>query len=396
MITAGVVVLAGIAAGLAWKFGGSRGGKAEVATNDPAAAPASETSLRTLSERLRQGDGMALAVLIQRMTPKPGERPAPVAEEESSEWNAVIAAIRSGFPKFSSYGRASAVSAATRAFNRFAVEPAPADWISSLGPIHEILVAGLSDKDPVVRVAALTQIASLWTWAPGRDRDTKELEATHAWKDDLVNQVVRLLSDPTAIPPIPGDPEPKVRAAAVTSLAALLLDNKVRAVAACAKDPATEVRAAVLDGFAGRRMVLSEEAILPLLYDPFLNATADQILRSRGLTPEQIGLGKLIVHPDPQMRISAIGTILSRSDIDPTVWLLFLSHDADASVRAKVVETLAGRDTPEVRKRLTEMAESDASDDVRQAAAKVAPPSESTALSLPPLPGSASLNLKAN
>jgi hypothetical protein len=49
-----------------------------------------------------------------------------------------------------------------------------------------------------------------------------------------------------------------------------------------------------------------------------------------------------------------------------------------------------------VQRRLAEMAQSDASEAVRQAARKLVPAIDETTASLPPLPGSASLNPKAN
>jgi hypothetical protein len=65
-------------------------------------------------------------------------------------------------------------------------------------------------------------------------------------------------------------------------------------------------------------------------------------------------------------------------------------------VRISVVEALAAHKTPAVRRRLAEMARSDQSDAVRKAAGKVAPSAQETTASLPPLPGSPSLNPKAN
>src|SRR5207248_10651198 len=88
----------------------------------------------------------------------------------------------------------------------------------------------------------------------------------------------------------------------------------------------------------------------------------------------------------------------NRTDIDPVVWLLQLSHDENETVRVGAVEALAERPTPEVLQRLGEMARSDQSPLVRQAAGKRVPPGPktetATALQLPrprpspPLPGS--------
>ena len=120
------------------------------------------------------------------------------------------------------------------------------------------------------------------------------------------------------------------------------------------------------------------------------------ILKTRGLSREQIGLGRLIFHPKPELRASVIPLIRKRTDIDPVIWLLQLSRDTEESVRVGALEALAGRITPEVRARIAEMAASDRSSIVRKAAVKlISPPGETTA-ALPPLPGSTSLNPKAN
>ena len=144
-------------------------------------------------------------------------------------------------------------------------------------------------------------------------------------------------------------------------------------------------------------MLLSEDAILPRLYDPSpaVVLIAERVLKARGLSADQIGLGRLVFHPRAEMRASSITLLLPRTDIDPIVWLLLLSHDRDESVRSRALEALAGRDTPEVARRLREMAQTDESPKVRAAAAKVAPAPPST-VALPPLPGSPNLNSRAN
>ena len=93
-----------------------------------------------------------------------------------------------------------------------------------------------------------------------------------------------------------------------------------------------------------------------------------------------------------------ISLIKNRTDIDPIVWLLRLSHDQDETVRIMAVEALAAQkaQTVPIKRRLAEMARSDSSEQVRQTASKFVPSVEETTALLPPLPGSASLNPKAN
>jgi hypothetical protein len=104
----------------------------------------------------------------------------------------------------------------------------------------------------------------------------------------------------------------------------------------------------------------------------------------------------LIFSPTPEQRVSVISLLKNRADLDPVVWLLQLSRDPVEMVRLSAIEALAAHKTPMVQRRLAEMARSDASQAVRQAAGKVVPSTDESTASLPPLPGSSSLNPKAN
>lgn len=391
-VTAGALGLAALGGGLAWTFSGGGNGKpaaqpaAGVAASAAAGAIGADAPLSAVAEALKQANGMALAVLQQRTVTPEGEPPRAILESESADWHAAIAGLRSAFPKLSGYGRATAVVTASRALGRYGVDPAPADWSASLKPVHEVLVAALGDPDEGVRIAAIGEIGRFWTWSPGVDETPSELDALSDWKESLHAEVVKSLADRA----------PAVRVAAVSVLAALPLDAKAEPAVAYLADADRNVRLSVLQGFAKRPTLLDEERLLPLLYDPMpgIAAAAEQVLLGRGLTPEQVGLGKMIVHPDPAMRASAIELIGQHADIDPVVWLVYLSRDQDATVRTRAVQALAGRDSADARARLTEMANSDPSPAVRQAAA-AANPTETTA-ALPPLPGSSRLNPKAN
>jgi hypothetical protein len=78
--------------------------------------------------------------------------------------------------------------------------------------------------------------------------------------------------------------------------------------------------------------------------------------------------------------------------------MLQLSHDTDETVRVEAATALARckNQTVSVKRRLAEMARSDGSAQVREAASKFVPSIEETTVSLPPLPGSPSLNPRAN
>lgn len=150
--------------------------------------------------------------------------------------------------------------------------------------------------------------------------------------------------------------------------------------------------------FARRNLLLTDDMLLKQLHDVDASnrETATLILKTRGLTQEQISLGGLIFSPKPQQRISVIPFLKDRSDIDPVVWLIQLSRDPEEMVRMSSIEELAAHQSPAVRKRLAEMARTDQSIVVRQAASKAVPTTRRATASLPPLPGSPGLNPKAN
>jgi hypothetical protein len=344
--------------------------------------------MSALCQPLRESDARALAALFQKTATEPNKPILPLSATEGAQWVDVLQATRTGFLKFGSYGRASALVIAGRALQRFAAEPAPAMWSDVLRPTHDLFTAGLADGSLEVRVAALTEIARLWHWMPGRLFELKEEDVLADWKRGLHAPVVRRLADR----------EPKARAAAIACLGLLPIDSAAAPALAYLEDPSSpEVRKQVLVSFAGRPALLTEDALLRHMYDkdPGIPPLAETILRTRGLTQEQVSLGSMIFHPKPEIRASVIALVKDRTDIDPVVWLLQLSRDAEETVRIGSIEALAKRMSPEVGQRIAEMATTDKSAEVRRAASKYLPEIEKT-VSLPPLPGSPSLSPKAN
>lgn len=345
--------------------------------------------MQALAEGIRQGDHEALKALCQRVLAKvDGPQPA-VSEAEGADIVEVLRGLKSGFPRFSPVGRASAISAATHLLDRFRVEPAPAVWFDSLKPIQDLILAGLVDSNVEVRSSALNEVGTHWSWLPGRAMTPIEEQSLSDVKDSFYEPAKRCLSDR----------EPKSRAAAVVCLGSLPIDSMAAPAVANVEYPDNGgVRYRTLMTFANRPSLLGVDTVLKRLHDtePGIPELAELILKGRGLTKEQIFLGKQIFNPHPEIRASVIPLIRDRTDIDPVTWLLQLSHDADETVRAQAVEALVNRDSPEVDQRLKEIASTDTSALVRAAAGKRVskPVAETTAL--PPLPGSSSLNPKAN
>jgi hypothetical protein len=338
---------------------------------------------------LRAGDGETLRALHARLTERTDTLPPPPNAARAAEWADQIDAARIGFARYAEAGKVAVIEAATAVLDRLAIEGTPAgSWSAALTPSHDILRGGLTDPSPVVRTAALGAVGHLWIWSPGCGLTSTEEQRIGAWKSSFYDDAVKRLEDADLA----------TRLQAIACLGALPLDARAAPAAAGIGDADFRVRFQVLKSFANRPLLLSEEAILPLLHDPVpdLKTLAERVLKARGLPADLIGLGQMVTHPRAELRASAIPLLLRRDDIDPNLWLLRLSEDDDETVRLKAVEALAGRTAPEVVQRLREMAAADDSEAVRAAARRLAPPPEGPTAALPPLPGSPRLTPRAN
>jgi HEAT repeat protein len=282
-----------------------------------------------------------------------------------------------------------AVASAYQIFDRFAIEPAPAQWSEALPLLHDLLTASLADADSNVRAAALDAVAKLWVWLPGRSLTPAEELSLVKWKENIYRPVVRCL----------GNRDPRTLIAAVACLGALPIDNAAAPAMAYLDNSDRDVRKQTLISFARRNLLLTDDLLLTRLHDgdPMIRDTAMIILKARGLSQEQISLGGLIFSPKPEQRISVIPLLKDHTELDPAIWLIQLSRDSEEIVRISAVEAMAPLSSPAVKRRLAEMAKSDISEAVRKAAGKVVPPGrEQRTASLPALPGSAGLNPRAN
>ncbi len=386
-ILGGVVLVA--AAALAIKFGfwaKVRPGSGPVSTK--AAAIDENSPLAVLNEAVRNDDPRALAFIQQRVMPKRDTPNQAFSEQEAGEWIETLNALRAGYRKMAPGVRVSAVTAACRIFDRFGVGPAPAQWIQALKPLHDLFAAALADVDPRPRYTALNEISRLWIWIPGRSITPVEEQSLAEWKGGLYTPVVRCLASRDSA----------TRVATVACLGTLPIDSAAISAVAYAEDPVADVRRQTLSSFARRNLLLTDDMLLKHLHDEDLvvRNMSNLILRTRGLSQELIGLGGLMYSPKPDQRVSVIPLLKGRTDLDPVTWLIQLSRDPVETVRICSLSAMAQHNTPVVQKRLAEMARSDASEAVRQAARKLVPSIDETTASLPPLPGSSSLNPKAN
>lgn len=382
----GWVVAGGATLSLLLLSGCGRSGAPQASKPVTAERPAPEASLAAMGQRAREGDGKALAELFEKLRVKEGEAVKPLSTTEAVEWVEVAESLRAAYGRSGAQGRATILQVVGGILVRFAVEGTPAGWAKVLPPTHDMMTAGLADAEVLVRKVALDQVAELWGWSPGCTMTPAEEESLAKCKQRFHELTVERL----------GDKEAVVRMAAVACLGMLPIDDKAAPAIAGLKDPEFSVRFQTLTSFAGRPVLMTEESILPLLHDPVpdLQGLVQRVLEARGLSADLIGLGRMVTHERAEMRASAITLLEGHEDIDPVVWLLRLSEDPDAGVRLKAVKAFEGKITPEVTQRLREIVAADDSAEVRAAAEKLAP--TDTTAALPPLPGSPSLNAKAN
>lgn len=383
-----VALVAGAIVGVGYGILGAwRGGPGSGVT--AAAAIGEASTLAELAEAARNSDPRVLSE-IERRLPETKDAPGKAfTQEEAEGWLAVLTGLRTGFLGFKVPGRIASLEAGCRILNGFAVDPAPPQWGDALAPIHDMLGASLGDADPNLRAAALGHVARLWVWLPARSITEAEETALVKWKENLYRPVVRCL----------GHRDARTLIAAVACLGALPIDNAAAPALAYIDNPDPEVRKQTLLSFARRNLLLTDDMLLTRLHDtdPIIRAAADAILKGdRHLSQEQISLGQLIFSPMAKQRMSVIPLLKDRTDVDPAIWLIQLSRDAEEVVRLSAVEAMSGLKSTAVQRRLTEMARSDVSEAVRKAAGKLTAPVRESTAALPPLPGSTSLNPKAN
>lgn len=378
-------------AGFLWTRGKttpSNDGATALGTTEGQSATAPKPGLAKLALGIRQSDASSLATLWDQLNETPKGPKMGLTDEEGAQWIAVLAGLRAGYLKYDKpMGRAAIVASAGKILEKFSVDPAPPCWTAAINPVRDLMIGGLNDPDGEVRATTLGEVAKLWSWAPARTPLPVEERTLAEWKDSFHEPVRRRL----------GDAEVKVRVGAIGCLGMNPIDSLAAPAVAYIDDSRSgDVRQQVLVAFGKRVNLLSDDAILKRLHDeePGIPQLAEMILKARGLTREQIFLGKLITNPHPEMRASVIPMLKERADIDPVVWLAMLSRDADESVRAQAVQSLGEHDTPEARERLKEIAAGDVSASIRESASRIH--TKLTTAALPPLPGSTRLNPKAN
>jgi len=351
---------------------------------DASLADLENAGLEALHEPIRQGQPAALAVAYKLAMKMPAQvevsPPAPTTSDIGS-WKRILQATAESFDKYQPEARRVALQIAGRMLNLTSRENVAANWSDLLDPMREVFAKGAKDTDYNVRATAMDQVALVWDWVPGRDLFTVERNTLAAWKGGMLQLVQPHLKDAE----IPS------RLGALRALAALPIDQAAAPGLELLEDKEPFVRSEVIRLYGLRSTLLNDDRLLVLLYDKeqIVSGMAETALKARGLTPNQILLGKTMVSPDPKVRMTVIAQLDESMDIDPAVWLARLVEDRDAEIRLKAVDAIARRKvTGELKRRLQIISETDSSDAVRKSAEKILR-SETTAAAanvLPPLP----------
>lgn len=145
------------------------------------------------------------------------------------------------------------------------------------------------------------------------------------------------------------------------------------------RDPSVEVRRAAILAVGPADQVVREDTLLPGLHDEDkeVRKLTESALRSRGLRPEHLELGRLLTHPQPTTRLQVLDRIRdlldavanqTEVDLDPGVWLRRLSHDQAPGVRAAALRLMSEQRLIDLDDRIDQMARSDPSPSVAQLA----------------------------
>jgi HEAT repeat protein len=136
------------------------------------------------------------------------------------------------------------------------------------------------------------------------------------------------------------------------------------------QDVAAEVRRVALLAVGSHADLVTDDELLPLLHDADAEVCrlCEIALRSRGLEDQHIVLARLISDERPTARLEVLRYLELAGDLDPGVWLRRLCQDSSPAVRAAAARAAANQDVADLRDRLRDMAQNDASPTVRQIA----------------------------
>lgn len=134
-------------------------------------------------------------------------------------------------------------------------------------------------------------------------------------------------------------------------------------IALCLTDESADVRRAALLAVGTASDQVTDETLLPCLRDSDgeVRRLCEAALRARGLTHEHIQMGRLLIDPDPRVRLQVLNHLFRDNDLDPGVWLRRLSHDPSDSVRAAAARAMGMQNLVDLSDRLDQMTHTDPS-----------------------------------
>jgi hypothetical protein len=142
-------------------------------------------------------------------------------------------------------------------------------------------------------------------------------------------------------------------------------------ITALLSDPAPEVRREVMAATrSAPETVVQTDHLLRWLHDPDddVRRLCESVLRSRGMTGEQLKLGRLLTDPRASVRLQVLDYLHPHSDLEPGVWLRLLSVDTEPAVRVAAVRAAVSDPRIDLSDRIDQMAQSDPSPTVCQLA----------------------------
>jgi hypothetical protein len=134
-------------------------------------------------------------------------------------------------------------------------------------------------------------------------------------------------------------------------------------VAPLLRDPAVEVRRAVVLAVGGSRAALDDEHLALALHDPDaeVRRLCEKALLGRGLTRQHVRLARIITDSRPTTRLQVLSYLREDSDLDVAQWLRLLTLDPAEAVRLAAIRAIAERSLSELSGRLEQMAADDPS-----------------------------------
>ncbi len=144
----------------------------------------------------------------------------------------------------------------------------------------------------------------------------------------------------------------------------------LEAVVPLLNDPVPEVRRSAMLAVGPSRKAIHDDDLLYWLHDPDqdVQSLCEKALRSRGMRPQYLHLGRLMTDSRPGKRLQVVDLLERAAELEPSLWLRRLSHDPAPAVRAAAVRAAAEQTGAKLTDRLEQMSQNDPCATVRQLA----------------------------